>query len=509
MPAVDLSQLPEPAIIAEPDFEAILADTKAMIIASYPAEQREAVSAALKLESEPLNVIAQTMSFREMLLRQRVNEGARACMLSHSAGTDLDNLAGNMNTKRLVITPATDTTDAVMESDTSLRLRAQRAYDGLSVAGPSGAYEYFARSASGLVRDARAISPSPANVTVSILSTEGDGTATEALLNTVRAVLNAEDTRPVADRLTVQSARIVTWRLNAKLYFYPGPESEPILAAAESSFRKWLSEQGLIGQDVALSAIAAALHVHGVQRVEIIEPTQNMAISDIQAARCESFTISEGEFVTIMGTSGSGKSTLLNTLGCLDTPTSGEYYLDGVSVRTMSKSQRAILRNRKIGFVFQNYNLLPKTTAVANVELPLMYNPAVSAAERRKRAVQALIAVGLGDRLEHKSNQMSGGQMQRVAIARALVNDPAVILADEATGNLDTRTSFEILVLFQKLHAEGRTIIFVTHNPDLAQYSSRNIRLRDGHVIEDKVNPEILSAAETLATLPKNDEDDS
>ena len=225
MPAVDLSQLPEPAIIAEPDFEAILADTKAMMIASYPAEQREAVSAALELESEPLNVIAQTMSFREMLLRQRVNEGARACMLSHSAGTDLDNLAGNMNTKRLVITPATDTTDAVMESDTSLRLRAQRAYDGLSVAGPSGAYEYFARSASGLVRDARAISPSPANVTVSILSTEGDGTATEALLNTVRAVLNAEDTRPVADRLTVQSARIVTWRLNAKLYFYPGPET--------------------------------------------------------------------------------------------------------------------------------------------------------------------------------------------------------------------------------------------------------------------------------------------
>ena len=289
MPAVDLSQLPEPAIIAEPDFEAILADTKAMMIAAYPAEQREAVS--LELESEPLNVIAQTTAFREMLLRQRVNEGARACMLSHSAGTDLDNLAGNMNTKRLVITPATDTTDAVMESDTSLRLRA---YDGLSVAGPSGAYEYFARSASGLVRDARAISPSPANVTVSILSTEGDGTATEALLNTVRAVLNAEDTRPVADRLTVQSARIVTWRLNAKLYFYPGPESEPILAAAESSFRKWLAEQGLIGQDVALSAIAAALHVHGVQRVEITEPTQNMSISDIQAARCESFTISEG-----------------------------------------------------------------------------------------------------------------------------------------------------------------------------------------------------------------------
>lgn len=220
-----------------------------------------------------------------------------------------------------------------------------------------------------------------------------------------------------------------------------------------------------------------------------------------------SFAIEEGEFVTIMGTSGSGKSTLLNTLGCLDTPTSGEYLLDGISVRTMSKAQRAVLRNRKIGFVFQNYNLLPKTTAVENVELPLMYNPSVSAAERRRRAVDALVAVGLGDRLEHKSNQMSGGQMQRVAIARALVNNPAVILADEATGNLDTRTSFEILVLFQQLHREGRTIIFVTHNPDIAQYSSRNIRLRDGHVIEDKRNPQILSAAEALAALPRNIDD--
>ena len=227
----------------------------------------------------------------------------------------------------------------------------------------------------------------------------------------------------------------------------------------------------------------------------------------MHALRGVSFAIEEGEFVTIMGTSGSGKSTLLNTLGCLDTPTSGEYLLDGISVRTMSKAQRAVLRNRKIGFVFQNYNLLPKTTAVENVELPLMYNPSVNAAERRRRAVDALVAVGLGDRLEHKSNQMSGGQMQRVAIARALVNNPAVILADEATGNLDTRTSFEIIVLFQQLHREGRTIIFVTHNPDIAQYSSRNIRLRDGHVIEDKRNPQILSAAEALAALPRNIDD--
>ena len=170
----------------------------------------------------------------------------------------------------------------------------------------------------------------------------------------------------------------------------------------------------------------------------------------------------------------------------------------------MSRSQRAVLRNRKIGFIFQNYNLLPKTTSVENVELPLMYNSTVSAKERFDRSVEALKAVGLGDRLYHKSNQMSGGQMQRVAIARALVNNPAVILADEATGNLDTRTSFEILVLFQKLYAEGRTIIFVTHNPDIANYSSRNIMLRDGRVISDEYNNNILSAAEGLAALPPN-----
>ena len=238
-------------------------------------------------------------------------------------------------------------------------------------------------------------------------------------------------------------------------------------------------------------------------RLENIRRDFHVGDEIVHALRGVSFTISEGEFVTIMGTSGSGKSTLLNTLGCLDTPTSGEYYLDGVSVRTMGKRARATLRNRKIGFVFQNYNLLPKTTAVENVELPLMYNSAYSAAARYEKAVKALIAVGLGDRLMHKSNQMSGGQMQRVAIARALVNDPAVILA---TGNLDTRTSFEILVLFQKLHAEGRTIIFVTHNPEIAQYSSRNITLRDGHVTADTVNTNILNAAEALAKLPKEED---
>lgn len=243
--------------------------------------------------------------------------------------------------------------------------------------------------------------------------------------------------------------------------------------------------------------------------IEIQNIKRNFQVGDetVHALRGVSFNINEGEFVTIMGTSGSGKSTLLNILGCLDTPTSGEYLLDDIPVRTMSKPQRAVLRNRKIGFVFQSYNLLPKTTAVENVELPLMYNSAVSASERRRRAIESLQAVGLGDRLEHKSNQMSGGQMQRVAIARALVNNPAVILADEATGNLDTRTSFEILVLFQKLHAEGRTIIFVTHNPEIAQYSSRNIVLRDGQIKEDTANQNIQSAAEALAALPLPEEE--
>ncbi len=243
-----------------------------------------------------------------------------------------------------------------------------------------------------------------------------------------------------------------------------------------------------------------------VIRLENIRRDFRVGDETVHALRGVSFTIEEGEFVTVMGTSGSGKSTLLNTLGCLDTPTSGEYFLDGVPVRSMDKNERAVLRNRKIGFVFQNYNLLPKSTAIENVELPLMYNSRYSAAQRRERAVAALTAVGLGDRLLHNSNQMSGGQMQRVAIARALANDPAVILADEATGNLDTRTSFEVLVLFQELHAAGRTIIFVTHNPEIAQYSSRNITLRDGRITSDIRNGNILRAADALAQLPKQEE---
>ena len=242
-------------------------------------------------------------------------------------------------------------------------------------------------------------------------------------------------------------------------------------------------------------------------KVEDLCKIYNPGENEVRALDHVNLEIKTGEFVAIIGQSGSGKSTFMNMLGCLDTPTSGEYYLDGVNVAGMSDDELSDIRNKQIGFIFQGFNLIPSLSARENVELPLMYNSSVSATERRKRAIEALKAVGLGDRLEHKSNQMSGGQMQRVAIARALVNNPAVILADEATGNLDTRTSFEILVLFQKLHAEGRTIIFVTHNPEIAQYSSRNIVLRDGQVKDDKPNRNILNAAETLAALPKQEDD--
>lgn len=241
-------------------------------------------------------------------------------------------------------------------------------------------------------------------------------------------------------------------------------------------------------------------------RIENLKRYFKVGDETVKALRGVSFTIREGEFVTIMGTSGSGKSTLLNTLGCLDTPTSGEYYLDGIAVKGMGKNERARIRNRKIGFIFQNYNLLPKTTALENVELPLLYNPSVSAAERAERAERCLKEVGLESRIHHKSNQMSGGQQQRVAIARALVNNPVIILADEATGNLDTRTSFSILSLFQRLHREGKTIIFVTHNPEIAQYSSRNITLRDGHIVSDEKNHDILSAEEVFRSLPEEND---
>ncbi|MEO9474716.1 MAG: ABC transporter ATP-binding protein [Cyclobacteriaceae bacterium] len=230
-----------------------------------------------------------------------------------------------------------------------------------------------------------------------------------------------------------------------------------------------------------------------------------MGTETVHALKGISFSIQEGEFVTIMGSSGSGKSTLLNILGCLDQPTSGSYEIDGLKVKDLSRNELATIRNEKIGFIFQSYNLLARTSAIENVELPLLYNSKVSTEERRARAINALEMVGLGERLHHTPAQLSGGQQQRVAIARSLVNNPVMILADEATGNLDTRTSYEIMSLFQELNRQGITITFVTHEPDIATFSSRTIVLKDGHITQDYGNTDVQSAAAALAQLPKEE----
>lgn len=211
--------------------------------------------------------------------------------------------------------------------------------------------------------------------------------------------------------------------------------------------------------------------------------------------------VKRGEFLAIMGASGSGKSTMLNILGCLDLPSEGEYTLDGENVKSLNKNQLADIRNQKLGFVFQSYNLLPRTSALENVELPLLYNPKVSNSERREKAEAALIAVGLKERMNHLSNQMSGGQQQRVAIARSIVNDPVVIFADEPTGNLDTHTSFEIMALFQELNEKGMTVCCVTHEPDIAEFTKRNVVFRDGRIIKDETAVISQNAAEALELL--------
>lgn len=222
----------------------------------------------------------------------------------------------------------------------------------------------------------------------------------------------------------------------------------------------------------------------------------------VHALRGVSFDILPGEFITIMGTSGSGKTTMLNILGCMDKPSGGEYILDGEHVEKLNGNELASIRNRKIGFVFQNYNLLSRTTALENVELPLLYNPKVSPKERRELALEALNLVGLSDRISHFPNQLSGGQQQRVAIARALAGNPCLILADEATGNLDTKTSYEIMSIFQELNAKGKTIVFVTHEPDIATFSSRTLLLRDGLLRKDSVNSNIQNARAAFESMP-------
>ena len=240
-------------------------------------------------------------------------------------------------------------------------------------------------------------------------------------------------------------------------------------------------------------------------KIEELKREFVMGTETVHALRGISFNIKEGEFVTIMGSSGSGKSTLLNILGCLDQPTLGTYEIDGLKVKDLSRNELATIRNEKIGFIFQSYNLLPRTSALENVELPLLYKSKVTNRERKERAVKALEMVGLGDRMDHTASQLSGGQQQRVAIARSLVNNPVMILADEATGNLDTRNSYEIMSIFQELNSKGITIAFVTHEPDIAAFSSRTIVLKDGHIIKDFKNQKVQSAADELAKLPKED----
>jgi len=239
-------------------------------------------------------------------------------------------------------------------------------------------------------------------------------------------------------------------------------------------------------------------------QVEDVHRVYELGETRVHALRGVSITVASGEFVAIMGASGSGKSTFMNIMGCLDRPTSGRYLLQGVDVSTLGKPELAVIRNRKIGFVFQGFNLLPRTTALENTELPTLYAP-VGRAEREQRASEALAMVGLADRAGHYPSQMSGGQQQRVAIARALVNRPAILLADEPTGNLDSRTSVEIMDIFQGLNEKGLTVVLVTHEHDIAQFAKRVITFRDGLVRKDAPVPDRLRASEVLRTLPPLD----
>ncbi len=244
-----------------------------------------------------------------------------------------------------------------------------------------------------------------------------------------------------------------------------------------------------------------------VIRLEDVYKTYDLGEVQVHALRGVSLSIAKGEFVAIMGASGSGKSTLMNILGCLDRPTRGRYFLDGVDVSAMPKQELAHIRNRKLGFVFQQFNLLSRTSAVENVELPAVY-AGIAPEERRRRALDALARVGLAERAGHYPSQLSGGQQQRVAIARALVNHPQILLADEPTGNLDSRTSVEIMEILQQLNSEeGLTVILVTHEPDIGQYARRVLEFRDGRIRTDRLVAERLIAREVLPTLPRVDEE--
>ena len=297
---IDLSQLPPPVVVEPLDFETLFAQRKAAFIAMYPEDEQEEIARTLELESEPITMLLEENCYRELLLRQRVNEAARAVMLAYSTDSDLDNLAVNFNVERLTIQEEDDSVtppiEAVMESDPDLRTRTQQAFEGLSVAGPTAAYEFWGRSADGRVADISAVSPTPACVTISVLSREGDGTASDDLLTVVAAALNDEEVRPVADRVTVQSAEIVQYQIDATLYIYPGPEAEPVRQASEQQLQTYIAAQNRLGRDIRLSAIYAALHVEGVQRVELAQPVADIVLSDYQASHCTEYTITVGGY---------------------------------------------------------------------------------------------------------------------------------------------------------------------------------------------------------------------
>ncbi|CRH35832.1 Baseplate assembly protein J [Pantoea ananatis] len=298
MPTIDLSQLPAPNVVETLDYETLLAERKATLISLYPADEQASVARVLALESDPLVKLLQENAYQEVILRQRINEAAKAVMVAWANGSDLDQLGANNGVTRLVLTPADNTVtppvEAVMERDEDFRARIAAAFEGLSVAGPSGAYEFHARSADGRVADASAISPSPASVTITVLSREGNGAAGSDLLAIVNAALNDEDVRPVADRVTVQSAQIVDYRVDATLYLYPGPEAEPIRAASEAKLKAFVNTQARLGRDIRKSALYAALHVEGVQRVELAQPVADVVLDKTQAAFCTGYQITVG-----------------------------------------------------------------------------------------------------------------------------------------------------------------------------------------------------------------------
>lgn len=298
MATINLSLLPAPTVVEVLDYEALLAERKATLISLYPEAEREAISRTLALESEPIVKLLQENAYREVILRQRVNDAAKAVMLAYATGDDLDQIGANFNTPRLVVVPADETTipptPAVMESDDDYRLRLQDAFEGMSTAGSAGSYRFHARSADGRVADVTAISPSPACVTVTVLSREGDGTASPELLATVDTALNDEDVRPIGDRVVVQSAKITRYGIEATLFLFPGPEVAPILAAAKQRLNNYVQTMRRLGRSIRRSGIIAALTVEGVERVEVAQPAADIVLDKTQAGYCTGVTIKPG-----------------------------------------------------------------------------------------------------------------------------------------------------------------------------------------------------------------------